>query len=269
MGACSAGFPKATFVGAQNLTEAIRKQLETLIIGINDKQTDELVNDIEMLYKLKISKDLGISKGDKDAEFKLTKNIVEVVNFFINNDPERAENMRFRIKQYLNNLKDIGLEDSDLESNKQNTSLIASTLKAFFTIILGFPVFVYGLINSYLPFEIPGWIADKISKSIEFRGALGMVIGMFTFLIFYSTQIIIVWKCTHVLWITAAYGLSLPLTGLFGYWYYHAIAKIRSKWLLMMIFFKKSVFISNLISEREQIISEFDKARMEYDMNKI
>jgi hypothetical protein len=34
--------------------------------------------------------------------------------------------------------------------------------------------------------------------------------------------------------------------------------------MLLMLFYKKSVFISNLISERELLIAEFDKAKEEY-----
>jgi hypothetical protein len=115
-----------------------------------------------------------------------------------------------------------------------------------------------------LPFEIPGFLASKITKSIEFRGAIGMVGGMFTFLIFHSVQIIIVWKLTHIQWLTIAYAISLPLSGLFTYWYYHTVLEIKNKWLLMMVFYKKSVFISNLITERENLISEFDRAKNEY-----
>ncbi|MBK8366883.1 MAG: hypothetical protein IPL10_05575 [Bacteroidetes bacterium] len=69
---------------------------------------------------------------------------------------------------------------------------------------------------------------------------------------------------THIQWLTIAYAVSLPLSGLFTYWYYHTVLEIKNKWLLMMVFYKKSVFISNLITERENLISEFDKAKNEY-----
>lgn len=258
-----------TVTGAQHLTESIRLQLEKLVIGINDEKTDDLVNDIETLYKHKLSKELGISDNDKDAEFNLTKNIVETVDYYLLNDPERAEKMRARIKEYLNNLNTIGITDSDIEANQQNKSLIKGSAKAFLTIILGFPIYIYGLINNILAFEIPGWIANKITTTIEYRGAIGMVMGMFTFLIFYTTQIMLVWKFSHIQWITIAYALSLPLSGIFTYWYFHAITKIRAKWVLMTVFYKKSTFVSSLITEREKLISEFDKAKEEYELKKV
>ncbi len=247
------------------LTEEIRRKLETLIIAIEDDKTDELVKNIELLYKYKLSKERGISKKDKDAEFILTKGIVEAVDYYQKKNPQHVEIMRSRINEYLNNLSRLGLTDKDIARNqKKSDSFISSNLKALLLIILGFPIYLYGLINNFLPFEIPGRIARRISSSIEFVGAISMVGGMFTFLIFYTVQIIFVWKYTHWVWLTIVYGLSLPLSGFFTYWYFYTINKIRTKWMLLMLFYKKSVFISNLIIEREQIIAEFDKVKNEY-----
>jgi 1-acyl-sn-glycerol-3-phosphate acyltransferase len=249
------------FKAAENLTEEIRSRLEKLVIAIEDEKADSLVKDIEMLYKYKLSKDLGISKDDKLSEFNMTKNIIETVNYYLENDIQRVETIRLRIKHYFNNLNLLGLDDIDLAKNQKNRSFFKSNIQALFTVIIGFPVYLYGLINNYLPFEIPGWLAKKISKSIEFRGAIGMVGGMFTFLIFYTTQIILVWKYSHIKWLTIIYGAGLPLSGVFTYWYFHVIGEIRTKWMLLILFYKKSIPISNLIIEREQIISEFDKAK--------
>lgn len=261
-------YTKDNVEGAQHLTESIRLQLEKLVIGINDQKTDDLANDIEMLYKHKLSKELGISDEDKNADFTLTKNIVEAVEYYVLNDPERAEKMRVRIKEYLKNLNTIGIADSDIETDQENRSLIKSSVKAFFIIVLGFPVYVYGLVNNFLAFEIPGWITNKITPVVEYRGAIGMVLGMFTFSIFYTFQINLVWDFIHIQWITIAYALSLPLSGMFTYWYFHEVSKMRAKWALMMVFYKKSTFVSNLITEREKIISEFDKAKEEYALKK-
>ena len=252
------------FKAAENLTEEIRKKLEKLIIAIEDDKTDVLVKNIETLYKYKLSKELGITKKDKDADFIITKNIVETVNHYLHYNPELVEKLRFRINDYLLNIRQSGLTDTDIARNQKNKSFITSNLKALLILVLGFPIYIYGLVNNFLPFEIPGLIAKKVSKSIEFRGAIGMVGGMFTFLIFYTVQIIFVWKYFHTAWITAGYGLSLPISGLFAYWYFYTVNKMRTKWVLMMLFYKKSVFISNLIIEREQIIAEFDKIKEEY-----
>lgn len=252
--------------GSNQLTEEIRVQLEDTIIGIADSQTDDLVSEIELLYKHKLSKELGISDKDKDASFTLTKNLAEAINYFILNDPDRVTSMRVRIKEYLNNLEAINIKNTNIEEEQDDKSLIGNSIKSFLTIVLGFPFYVYGLINNVLPFEIPGWTANKVIKSIEYKGAIGMVLGMFTFLIFYSTQIYGVNIYFQDPFITAAYAISLPLSGMFTYWYFHTVGEIRAKWTLMIVFYKKRNIIANLVNEREQILAEFDKAKSEYEI---
>lgn len=250
--------------GAQDLTEAIRNQLAESIIAIEDRHTDAFVKDVEMLYKYKRAKELGIHKEDKEADFNLSKKIIEAVTFFIDHDKERAEKMRLRLKSYIRHLKLIGITDVDLEKNKKNKSFLRSNIAALFNAIIGLPFYLYGLINNYLAFEIPAFIARKATHEIEYRGAIGMVLGLCTFSIFYTIQTILVWKYSDSIVMTFFYFINLPVSGFFAYWYYYKLKEIRTKWLLMMIFYKKSTIIAKLIIEREQIISELFKAKDEY-----
>ncbi len=253
------------FAACEKLTEQIRQQLEALIISIYDNQVNDLEAAVEHLYQSKLSKDLGISQKDNAAKFVLSKNITKSVAYFIEHKPVFAQEMHKRINDYLININRLGLTDSDLNKDNKSKSFLGNTIKAFFTIVLGFPLYVYGLINNYLPFEIPGLIAEKTIKQLEYRGPVAMVAGTFTFLIFYSVQIMMLWKFSHDILITLVYAISLPLSGLFTYWYYHEMKRIRANWILLLIFYKKSAIISKLMSEREAIITIFDEAKKEYN----
>lgn len=253
-----------SFRSAANLSEAIRIRLEKLIIDIEDKRIDDLVKNVETLYKHKLSKELGLDEKDRSGEFVITKNIVDAVNYYSIIQPQRVEAIRKRIRKYFEGLEEIGLVDDNISGTEKERSFLGNHLRSLLIIVLGFPLYLYGLINNFLPFEIPGLIARQVSKSIEYRGAIGMVGGMFTFLLFYTLQIWLVWHYTHDRIWTVGYALSLPTSGLFTYWYYHCVKEIRASWVLMTIFYKKSVFIASLITERESIIAEFDRIRGEF-----
>jgi len=259
-------YQKDNFAGCEKLTEQIRQQLESLIISIYDNQINDLEAAVEHLYQSKLSKDLGISKKDNAAKFVLSKNITKSVAYFIEHKPVFAQEMHKRINDYLININRLGLTDNDLNKDRKSKSIFNHTIKAFFTIVFGFPLYVYGLINNYLPFEIPGFIAEKTIKQLEYRGPVAMVTGTFTFLIFYSFQIMMVWNFSHHFLLTIFYALSLPLSGFYTYWYYHEMKRIRANWILLLIFYKKRAIISKLMMERESIITIFDQARKEYDL---
>jgi 1-acyl-sn-glycerol-3-phosphate acyltransferase len=252
------------FGAAEALTEAIRSQLENTVISIQDEKADELVANIEKLYKYDLKKARGISGKDTETEFAITQNIVKAVHYFSENDPAFVESMRSRIQSYFERLEELNLDDEDISRNKSNRSFIGSNIRSLLFLIIGFPFYLYGLINNYLPFEIPAFLSDKITKSKDFKGAIGMVLGMFTFLIFHTAQIIIVQLLLKNTIITILYAISLPLSGFFTYYYWHTFDKIRAKWLLISLFFRRSTAIANVISERENIISEFNGRRTEF-----
>ncbi|MCW3082964.1 MAG: hypothetical protein JWP12_330 [Bacteroidetes bacterium] len=254
-------FKKDEFSAAEEITEEIRKQMESLVISIQDKRVDNLVKDIETLYKHQLKQARGVSGHDTATEFSITQNIVKAVDYYSENDPSFVEAMRLRIKNYFDQLHAFNIEDEDISRNRSNDSFFRSNTKSFLFLIIGFPFYLYGLINNYLPFEIPGLLSRKTK---DFRGAIGMVLGMFTFLIFDTVQILLVHHFFHRPLLTLAYAISLPLSGFFTYYYWHTFDKIRAKWFLIMLFYKRSTGIANLIAERESIISEFEKVRTDF-----
>jgi 1-acyl-sn-glycerol-3-phosphate acyltransferase len=253
--------------GVEILTEEIRKRLEKICIAIEDDNTDKLVENIELLYKQKLVDENGIM-DDKAREFLITKNIIETVNYFKILQPKRAENIDLRLKDYLKNITDLGLTDTDIAKNQKTTSFLGENLRSFLKMFFGFPFYLYGLINNYIAFKLPGWIVRSKDERLENVGGIYMVGGMFSFLIFYIAQIVAAWKFTHIQWLTLLYALSLPISGLFAFWYALMVKEIRAKWLLTMVFFRKSLLVSNLITEREQLIKEFDNAKNEYESSK-
>jgi 1-acyl-sn-glycerol-3-phosphate acyltransferase len=253
------------FKACEKLTEQIRQQLEKLTISIQDSRVDKLQEAVEFLYKNKLSKELGIGKKDKEADFILSKNITKSVTYFVEQKPDFALDMQKRIHDYLRNVQRLGLSDEYLNKDNKSRSFIGNSMKSFLVMLLGFPIYVYGLINNYLAYKIPGIIAERATQQIQFRGPIAMVSGTFTFLICYSIQIALVWNLSEHAVATCIYAASLPISGWFAYWYYHEMKSISASWILFILFYKKSKLISSLISERKDIIAIFDKAREEYN----
>jgi 1-acyl-sn-glycerol-3-phosphate acyltransferase len=257
-------YKKDPVAAVNELTETIRERLEKNIINIQNEQLDLLVKDIETIYKRKLAKEMGYEvKMNKEEDFVLTRGIAETVHHFQAFDPGRVERIGNKVRSYMALLERVGLTDRMLQG-AQGGSLFLKNLRSILFIAIGFPFYLYGLINNYLPFEIPGWLAARMAKSREFRGPIAMVAGTFTFLIFYSLQIWLVGHYFHKTWLTVAYAVSLPLSGAFTYYYWHTVAYIRSRWRLVSLFWKRTQLIANLVNERQQIISEFDKVRAEY-----
>jgi len=174
-----------------------------------------------------------------------------------------VEEIKNKIDSYLNDLEHISLND-ELIRNIEKSNPLLDSAKAMFFLILGLPLFVFGFINNFLPFKIPGWAAPRISSSREFYGAISMSMGTFTFLLFYTLQIFFVTRYTSSFPIITVYSLLLPISGLFAYYYYNRFITIRGNWRVLSLFYKKTRLITSLISKRQQIIEDLENARKEF-----
>ena len=256
-------YKQDTFKAAHALTDAIRDRLEAQVIAIQDSEMDKLVSNIEIIFKAQILEDLGHSPKIMAHDFNTTRQISDSVHYFLEKDPQRVENLKNKISTYLNKLENLSLDDK-LIKGVEKTKPIFDTILSIFFLTLGSPFFIYGFVNNFLPFRIPFWCTRSFSKRPEFHGSIAYSMGTFTFLLFYTLQILLINKLTHDWIYVLAYGLSLPISGLFAFYYYKKFKSIRGSWKIFSLFYKRTTVITSLINEREIIINELEKARKEF-----
>jgi hypothetical protein len=257
-------YSKDSFKTAHELTDEIRHRLEKQIVAIEDKEVDKLIKNIEVIYKSQLLKDLGYSAKIKEHDFLVTKAISEHVHYFFEKEPERVNKMKIDIDTYFTDLERLELNDRMLKKFPKRGSIILNSMLSILYLIIGFPFFLFGFINNYLPFKIPGIAGRKIAKSADFYGAIILVSGIFTFLIFYSLQLWLMQHYLHNVWITLSYLIVLPLTGFFAFFYWKRFSNLRGRWMIFSLFYKRTSLITSLLNMRKKIIDELEKGRKEY-----
>lgn len=256
-------YKQDSFKAVHALTDEIRKRIETHVVAIQDADVDKLVANIELIYKAQLLRDLGHSPKIKEHDFNTTKAISDSVHYFLEVEPERVERLKNKMETYLYDLDRLALTDNVIKGLRKNRPFF-NAIKSFFYLILGFPVFVYGFLNNFLPFRIPYWSAHAISKRPEFHGAIAFSIGTLTFLVFYTLQIYFLYDYIQDWRIVLTYGLSLPVSGLFAFYYFKRFMTIRANWKIFSLFYKKANLITTIISNRQTIINELEKARKDF-----
>jgi glycerol-3-phosphate O-acyltransferase / dihydroxyacetone phosphate acyltransferase len=255
-----------SFKAAHALTDLIRQRMEHHIIAIDDADTDRLVKNIETVYKSKLLEGAvgAKSKPTREEDFDMTKRIVNAVNYFKLNQPERVERISKMADNYFTGLDRLNLNDYLMKDFSKSRSVFFRSFYTLAYLILGFPFWLYGVINSYLPYKLPYFITRAITKKEDWHGALFVVSGVFTFILFYSFQIWLIHHLFHSTWITLAYFVFLPITGFFAYAYHRRFTNLRGKWLVFNIFMKRATLISQLMNQRQNILAEFEKGREEF-----
>lgn len=249
------------FKAAHALTDLIRQRLEHHIIAIDDSDTDRLVKNIETVYKSK----LFLDKPTREEDFSMTKRIVDAVNYFKQNQPERVQRISKMADDYFTALDRLNLNDHLLKDFSKSRSVFFRSFYTLAYLVLGFPFWLFGFINNYLPYKLPYYITKRLTEKDAWHGAMYLGMGVFTFVIFYSVQIYAVHRLFHDPLITLGYFIFLPITGFFAYYYSRRFTNLRGKWLVFNIFMKRSTLISRLITMRQEIIAEFEKGKVEFN----
>lgn len=261
-------YAQDSFKAAHKISEEIKTRIENLVVLMKNEAADELVKNIEIVYRAQVLKDLGYSKNIPEHVFEASKLISDRVHYFQEKEPERVQKFQNLISAYFRLLNNLQLEDYVVERSKRKIPVWSVVLSMMFYLIIGFPLFLFGLINNYLPFRIPYYVAILTKIRIEFLGAISLVLGTFSFLIFYSLQIYLAYYFSQDWRITIAYAVLLPVSGLFAYYYAKRVAFMRGKWHWFSIFMRRSNLAAEIIKQRANLIQELEKGKNDFEKAK-
>lgn len=251
-----------TFDAVEELTQRLEQHLANTIIITEDDTEDELVKNIEILYKNQLFEDFKLP-NQKQEEFFIIKQIVKAINYFEETDPKLVQKVRVKTKNYLENLQKLTLSD-EVFNRARHRNILARTLQTVLMLTLGAPFYLYGLLHNYIPYILPSRIANLITKDITFRAPIMMITGIFTFLIVYPCFIWGCWHYTQNAWLTLAYAVSLPLSGYFVLAYWDFVLRASRSWNVLNLFYRNPTLVSNLIHQRTEIFKLLDQAKEAY-----
>jgi len=265
-------FKNDEYKAVNELTDFIRQKLEDNIVIVENEELDELIKQIELIYKSKIAHELELDKSQQVWEYLILRDISKMVSFFHKHDLDRVKAFQEKIQSYFNKLSAYDLPVDILATQRNKQGFVGRGVNTIIYLILGLPFFLYGVVNNYIPYWIPGFFADKITKKEDFRGSLVLSFGLLSFPIFYLLQCILIQKYLGGIfsipvfdnWLWFFYLLSLPFTGFFALRYKERISKIIHSWKLVSLFFTKRRLVTEVIHEREELLESLEKGHADY-----
>ena len=244
--------------GVKSLTERVKTELEKHIVIIEDERLERLIKQIEILYRSKLRDDNKLEEKPSQ-DFYLSQDIVKAVEYFAQKEPKVLKEFEQKITYYLKELKDLKIRDTQVRSSSISFEFIGKM--AYF--IVGFPLFLYGLITNVIPFKLAEFISKKILIRDDFVGAINMAVGMLIFLLIYSIESTVFGICTNTMW-GVLFCLSLYPAGLFTINYFKTYYKVRGTVKYLRLFMQKSDLVTNLKSTRQDLVDELENRKNEY-----
>ncbi|GAA4502819.1 hypothetical protein GCM10023172_26700 [Hymenobacter ginsengisoli] len=241
---------------ADELTEEIRKRLTRRLVISRAAEDDQLAQQVERTFGNHLDPDDDPSTLYDN--FQLSRTLLDAVAWFEQHDADRLTSLRSALSTYLASLHNLRLDDDDLDQSQRPGTRLADYLN----LILGFPVWLYGLITNYLPYKLPAEVAYRATKDTEFIAAIMFGVGILTFPLAYAAEAAAVqhWL-THDWRLTALFVISLPLAGFYALGYWNTLsARLRRLRVRRL----PATALASLQSQRSAVLALLDEARTAY-----
>ncbi|MBT8205664.1 MAG: lysophospholipid acyltransferase family protein [Eudoraea sp.] len=251
-------FDKDPIAAVQELTAEIKVRLEQMIVIVKDESTEQLVTDIERLYRSTLREELP-REHKASQDFYLSRQIVEAVSYNKQTRPKASLKFQQQIREYFEALDRINISDVVFRSPGR----YARSLWKLPYFILGFPVFLYGVLVNIIPYKTVALLSRKITVRKDFIGSMKLAFGMFVFLLFYIAQIVVFSSFTNWYW-GIVFALSLYPAGLFAINYINQWYRFQGHLTYSRLKANKKNSIHKLHALREVLLMELDKGRQRY-----
>ena len=207
--------------------------------------------------------DLGLDSRNKSDDFSATKGLVNGVEWYFKNKPDKVEEFKEKFQNYQNHLSLLKLKDEFLDPSNKSITFF-ERIQIVIYIILGFPIYLYGIINNIIPYKLPRLIAKQFARRKSEIAPTKLITGIGVFVIYYTLEILIFSLLVNNQLLTIIYILSLIPSGNFVLAYIYRIRKYRQHLRFLTIFYQKRYLMYQIIEERQALIEFINEAKEEY-----
>ena len=245
------------------VTNKIEDAITNLTTNVRTLEHEEIVDALELIYKKELMRDLGLSTKNKTDEFSITKQLIDGVEWYFQHQPSKVEKFKIMFKSYKEKLDLLGLKEEYIETNIKSITLI-DRFYIYLYIVIGFPFYVYGLLNNYIPYKVPRWLAQKFTRAKSEIASAKLLSGMVVFVFYYILLINMFSRLVNENALTIVYALTIIPSGNFVLSYYFHAQKYRQHMRFFTYFYQKRYVMQQVVDERNALINYIDQARDAY-----
>ncbi|MBL7931121.1 MAG: 1-acyl-sn-glycerol-3-phosphate acyltransferase [Bacteroidia bacterium] len=224
--------PVKDFIGAyqqnpakgQNIfLQALEPKMKELITHIENKENDNVVYFYEDLCKKDLIRSKGLNYKNLSHDFDVLNEMTERVNATAKTNQALLDEFKEKASAYFSELREAGLRDWIINPNQNKYVSPFFLVLRYLLLLIGFPIYVLGMIGNFPPLIAAHKITKKIIKFKEFYASIALGLGIFLFLFNYLIWFFVVYAFSPNIFWPILVCLSLGLSGWFCL-YYHPFA---------------------------------------------
>lgn len=236
---------------ARKLTQQFRVRLEKVLVTSDSKEEDQLA---ESLYHLLKSKYVINKTNGAEADHELMQDISESLTEIKVTEPWLIYELKEKIASITWKLEKLDIKTDFLDRRFKSTMFIRQVLLAFLFILFALPIHIYGLIHNLFQYLFTDWLVQKLTKDVEYFAPISIFISLFLYPFTYACFLYASNFFFDLSWYAIPiYFISMPISGLFSYWFHKYLKHIGYKWRYMLLMIDNKKVIEELQQEKQQV----------------
>ena len=247
----------------KKVTLIIEKSLNNLTNYYQTDQIEDIVQGLELIYKMELMTELGMEVDNKNDDFIISKILTDAVQWYKDNEPALIIEFREKLNEYIDLLKQLDIRDEFLDPVRQEKRRWGKT-KTILFLVIGSPLFIWGIITNYIPYILPRVLVEITNKDQSEEASWKLIYGFIFFVFYYAVSITFIWKLTQNIFLTILFISSLIPSGDFALYYSKNINKYKQHVKFLSIFYKKRSLIFEIIQRRIELLQFIEKSKNRY-----
>jgi len=238
------------------VNEELRKRMQDCLVDIRSERFYDTINVLRELYRDNMQAHLSLPINTPTSNLHAQQELVKVLDKAAIEDEQSMIALEALTQQYTQYLKALDIRDHTVKNFSASSASLYAQLA---TLVLGFPIFVYGAFNNLINYKVTEIVTRKVVKHPKFKATVMFALGMFITTFCYSILPLLVAWFTGSFLIALAYLISLPITGIFAFDYYIKCLKLRSAFSLYNNIKSKIAPATQLPPLRARIVQAINK----------
>lgn len=236
-------------MAVRKLTKRIQEALAAVTLNADSWQEVELASRLEEFFAFRRGK---YHQRDLAQKFNSLKYLMETQKSLREHDDERVRSLISQLKAFEKLCQTCGIQDYQLGVSYRPVIIALFFLRSLWLFVVIFPLMLWALLNSYLPYRLTALVATKVATGRDQYDTAKMVFGIGFFALFWGMQCWLVaryaggwWSLGYLLSVILSVSVLLKERGEF--------ARFKDSLRVFVLFLRKRELKEYLIEKRRAI----------------
>jgi len=244
-------FATDSLKAARLLTEELRIALSRLLVNSEEKEEEQLVEDIVFLLSSEYTKTetRGVERDVSEM-----RQVFEQMNTIRISQPWRLKEITLLVESLKIRVKYLDIKSDFLDRKFRTTLFVRQLVLSIAVLILGLPFFLFGMLHNYLQYKTVDFLVLRAVKEVEYFAPVSVLFSLIIYPLTYVAWLFVGDMLLPITgWWSLLYFVAMPLSGLFAFYYikYFRHVSLKRKYVFLMR--KRKSDIETLRKERESL----------------